>query len=296
MNTYVKVILLTASVFILTACNLFHREELQDGQTDEISNNDTITILAIGIDTRGEEKSRSDAILVTQYNRQTKSMKIASIMRDSYVKIPSYSKGYNKLNLAYYLGGKELLVQTIQENFNIAIDHVVEIDFEGFTYVVDAIAPEGIEVDVPKEMIADMDMKVQPGKNSLHGEDLLKYVRFRHDSNYDFGRVKRQQEVLLKLKDELTNELSFKQLAGLPKVIEGAMQYVKSDLSVSQTLSLASMVALNSIDEVETITIPLENSYVNKRYDHAGEVLQLDFEQNIEALNGFFTFPKAVSN
>jgi len=275
---------------------LFDREELHDGQTDEVSNNDTVTILAIGIDTRGEEKSRSDAILVTQYDQQTKSMKIASIMRDSYVKIPTYSKGYNKLNMAYYLGGKELLVQTIQDNFNIAIDHVVEIDFEGFTYVVDAIAPEGIEVDVPEGMIADMDMKVQPGKNSLHGEDLLKYVRFRHDSNYDFGRVKRQQEVLLKLKDELTNELSFKQLAGLPKVIEGAMQYVKSDLSVSQTLSLASMVALNSIAEVETITIPLENSYVNKRYDHAGEVLQLDFEQNIEALNGFFTFPKAVSN
>ena len=296
MNTYVKVILLTVSVFMLTACNLFHKEELHDGQTDEVSNNDTVTILAIGIDTRGEEKSRSDAILVTQYDQQTKSMKIASIMRDSYVKIPTYSKGYNKLNMAYYLGGKELLVKTIQDNFNIAIDHVVEIDFEGFTYVVDAIAPKGIEVDVPVEMIADMNMKVEPGKNNLHGEDLLKYVRFRHDSNYDFGRVKRQQEVLLKLKDELTNEVSFKQLAGLPKVIEGAMQYVTSDLSVSQTLSLASMVALNPINEVETITIPLENSYVNKRYEHAGEVLQMDFTQNIEALNGFFNIPKAVSN
>lgn len=296
MNSFVKVILLTVSVFMLSACGLFDKEKLPDAQTDEMENNDTVTILAIGIDTRGEEKSRSDAILVGQYNRQTKSMKIASLMRDSYVKIPTYSKGYNKLNLAYYLGGKDLLVKTIQENFNIVVDHVVEIDFEGFTYVVDAIAPEGIEVDVPKEMIADMDMKVQPGKNSLHGEDLLKYVRFRHDSQYDFGRVERQQEVLLKLKDEVTSELSFKQLAGLPKVIEGTMQYVSSDLSVSEMLSLASMVALNPINEVETITIPLENSYVNKRYDHAGEVLELDFTKNIEALSGFFNIPKAVSN
>lgn len=296
MSSFVKVLLFTVSVFILASCSLFNREEVHDGQTDELSNKDTVTILAIGIDTRGEEQSRSDAILVSQYNRETNSIKIASLMRDIYVQIPTYSKGYNKLNTAYYLGGKDLLVKTIQENFNLAIDHVVEIDFEGFTYVVDAIAPEGIEVDVPKEMIADMDMKVQPGKNNLHGEALLKYVRFRHDSQYDFGRVKRQQEVLLKLKDEVTSELSFKQLAGLPKVIEGAKQYVTSDLSVSQMLSLASSVVLNPIDEVETITIPLENSYVNKRYEHAGEVLELDFTENIEALSGFFNIPKAVSN
>jgi len=296
MNTFVKVVLLTVLVFILTSCNLLHKEKSNNGQADQQLDNDTITILAIGIDTRGEEQSRSDAILISQYDPQTKSIKLASLMRDSYVKIPTYSKEYNKLNMAYYLGGKDLLVKTIQENFNIAIDHVVEIDFEGFTYVVDAIAPEGIEVDVPQEMITDMDMKVQSGKNSLHGEDLLKYVRFRHDSSYDFGRVKRQQEVMLKLKDELANELSFKQLAGLPKLIEGAMQYVTSDLTVSQSLSLASMVVLNPIEDIETITIPLEGSYVNRRYEHAGEVLQLDFTKNIEALSGFFGIPKAVNN
>lgn len=294
MNSFVKVILLTVSVFILASCSSFHKED--SGQDSDVLKNDTITILTLGIDTRGEEKSRSDAILITQYDKKAKSVKIASIMRDSYVKIPTYSKGYNKLNLAYYLGGKDLLVKTIQENFNITIDHVVEIDFEGFTYVVDAIAPEGIEVDVPQNMIADMDMSIQPGNNSLHGEDLLKYVRFRHDENYDFGRVKRQQEVLLKLKDELANELSFKQLVSLPKVIEGAMQYVTSDLSVTQTLSLASLILLNPIDEVETMTIPLENSYESRRYEHAGEVLQLDFSKNIEALSGFFNLPEAVSN
>ena len=124
----------------------------------------------------------------------------------------------------------------------------------------------------------------------------MKYVRFRHDENYDFGRVKRQQEVLLKLKDELTNELSFKQLISLPKVIEGAMQYVTSDLSIPQTLSLASLVLLNPIDEVQTMTIPLENSYESRRYEHAGEVLQIDFSKNIEALSGFFNLPEAVSN
>ena len=292
MNRFAKVILLTVSVFILASCSSFHKEESQQN----VLQNDTITVLALGIDTRGEEKSRSDAILITQYDKKAKSLKVASIMRDIYVKIPTYSKGYNKLNMAYYIGGKDLLVKTIQENLNITIDHVVEIDFEGFTYAVDAIAPDGIEVEVPKEMIADMDMNIQPGQNSLHGEDLLKYVRFRHDANYDFGRVKRQQEVLLKLKDELTNELSFKQLVGLPKIIEGSMQYVTSDLSVSDTLSLASLVVLNPIDEVETMTIPLEDSYISKRYEHAGEVLQLDFPKNIEALSGFFNLPKAVSN
>ncbi|MGM9922913.1 MAG: LCP family protein [Bacillus sp. (in: firmicutes)] len=257
----------------------------------------SVQVLIIGIDSRGEEKSRSDVILIAQYNPVKKTIKLASIMRDTYVKIPTYSKGYNKINTAYYLGGKDLLVQTIKENFGIGVDHVVTIDFQGFTHVVDAIAPEGIEVDVTEAMIKDMDLQLQPGMQPLHGEQLLKYVRFRHDRESDFGRVKRQQEVMVKLKDKLSNEMSsMEQIASLPKLAEGAMKYVESDLSVSQILSLSSLVFLHSINQVETMTIPVEQGFENMTYEHAGAVLQPNMPKNIEALNGFFNMPEAVNN
>lgn len=286
-------------ILMLASCNpLQNNNEVKELPEEEL---ETITkpvqILVLGIDTRGEEKSRSDAILVSQYDPKNKSIKIASLMRDTYVKIPSYSKGYHKLNTAYYIGGKELLVETIKENFGITIDHVVSIDFQGFIHVVDTIAPEGIEVDVTQNMIDDMRFNMKPGKHNLHGEELLKYVRFRHDSENDFGRVKRQQEVLVKLKDKMYKELtSVKQFAALPKLVEGTLKYIESDLSITQTLSLASSVFLHQLDEVETITIPVENSFVNKTYNHAGSVLQMDSQKNIEVLSDFFKIPKAVNN
>lgn len=299
MRTFMGILLLFL-VLILSSCQSMEKENPhpQQGFPEiERTESETVQILVIGIDSRGEDKSRSDAILVSQYDSKKKSIKIASLMRDTYVKIPSYAKGYHKLNTAYFLGGKELLVRTIKENFGITIDHVVTIDFNGFTHIVDTIAPEGIEVVVTEEMSKDMDLKLEAGKHILHGKDLLKYVRFRHDSDNDFGRVKRQQEVLVKLKDKLYQEMtSVQQIATLPKLVKGVMQYVDTDLSVSKTFSLASLVFLHQIEEVDTITIPVENSFENKNYKHAGEVLQMDLQKNTEAINNFFTLPKAVSN
>lgn len=296
MRVIMRVFSLFIIVILLASCNVKEQGK-QNAPNSQDKQTKPVQILVIGVDSRGEEKSRSDAILVSQYDPKKKSIKIASLMRDTYVKIPSYEKGYNKLNLAYFLGGKELLVKTIKENFGITIDHVVTIDFKGFTHVVDTLAPEGIEVDVTKEMISDMKFPFGPGKHYLHGDQLLKYVRFRHDKESDFGRVKRQQEVLVKIKDKLSEEMtSVNHFASLPKLVEGTMKYVESDLSVTQTLSLASMVFLHQIENVETITIPVENSFENKTYEHAGAVLQMDNQKNIEALSNFFTLPKAVSN
>ena len=53
---------------------------------------------------------------------------------------------------------------------------------------------------------------------------------------------------------------------------------------------------LHQIDQVETLTIPVENSYENKTYDHAGAVLQLDAVKNMEVLNHFFKNQTEVNN
>lgn len=297
MNIFVRAVILLLFVFLLTSCSTEKWADNEQMRQKDSSSSETIQILMIGIDSRGEDKSRSDAILVGQYNPEDKTINIASFMRDSYVKIPTYEKGYHKLNTAYFLGGKELLARTVRENFDIEVDHIMTIDFQGFVHVVDAIAPEGIEVDVTQAMVDDMNFNMQPGTHSLNGEELLKYVRFRHDSESDFGRVKRQQEVILKLRDHLSNEMSsIQQFASLPKLVEGVSKYIESDLSLSEAISLASKVLLHQIDHVETLTIPVENGYENKTYDHAGAVLQLDYVKNIEVLNQFFESQTEVNN
>ncbi|WP_163102691.1 LCP family protein [Peribacillus alkalitolerans] len=263
-----------------------HEESLQEKVRKR-----PLYLLLVGIDSRGEKQSRSDSMIILQYDGRNNSVKLASLMRDSYVMIPSIPNGsvQNKLNHAYYLGGEKLLRETVKQNFDISIDHVVTIDFQGFAKMVDLLSPEGIEVNVTNEMIDDMGFHLQPGSQYLHGDELLKYVRFRHDGESDFGRVARQQEVLVKIKELLVQQLkSTEGILGLPGIVNEGMGYIQSDLTKSQIISLSAKILLDGIDTVDTIRIPVQESYTNETYDHAGAVLQLDFEKNVEALASFF--------
>ncbi|MGV2503450.1 LytR family transcriptional regulator, partial [Priestia megaterium] len=77
-------------------------------------------------------------------------------------------------------GGAELLRQPIKQNFDSDINYYAVVDFEGFSNIVDTIAPDGIEVTVPHDMSSGIGMTLHKGTQVLHGATLLGYVRFRH--------------------------------------------------------------------------------------------------------------------
>lgn len=299
-------ILFAVAAAILSGCMSFQqkdnnnaRQETEIGESEKVKKepsaivNETKNFLLIGVDSRGEEDSRSDAIVLASYEPSGESIKLVSLMRDSYVKIPDYQYMYSKLNHAYYMGGKDLLKDTIEQNFGVQIDHTAIIDFKGFTAMLDAIAPDGIEAEVSAAMIEDMGLDLDPGKQKLKGSDILSYVRFRHDGQSDFGRVDRQQEILIGLKDEVMNQFSSPAgLARFPEVISQAMKYVETDLKIEEALSLGVKFLMNPVTDIETLRVPVEDSYENKTYEHAGSVLQLDFEENSEALKQFLEAEK----
>jgi polyisoprenyl-teichoic acid--peptidoglycan teichoic acid transferase len=162
-------------------------------------------------------------------------------MGDLYVEIPGYNQVYGKINQSYYLGGEKLLKETIQNNFHVNIDYTVVVDFDGFITMIDTIIPEGIKVDVSSKMIKDMKFNMKDGENTLHGEELLKYVRFRHDNLSDFGRVNRQQEVLLKLKNEINKKInSFDGVTHILYFVDMVIKNVEMDLSVSELFTICS--------------------------------------------------------
>lgn len=246
-------------------------------------------ILLIGIDSRGESKSRSDAIMIARYEPKEQSLKLASIMRDSYVQIPGYINHHSKLNHAYFMGGPKLLKETIEHNFGVDIDNVVTVDFKGFIKLMDTLAPDGIEVNITKEMADDLNLSVEPGRQILRGEDLLSYVRFRHDSENDFGRVNRQQEILVSIKNQAVEQLSTVEgIAKLPKIISQSFQYVETDLQLEDMLLLGATAVLKPVKDVKTLRIPVADGFTNKTYEHAGAVLQLDYKENVEAIQQFF--------
>lgn len=241
-----------------------------------------VNVLLLGSDSRGEEQARTDTIMVAHYNPQSHKVKLISLMRDMYVTIPDY--GQHKLNTSFSHGGPDLLRETIKGNFGLDINYYAIVDFKGFEKAVDIIAPNGIEVDVPYEMSYGIGMTLEQGKQRLHGNELLGYVRFRHDRLSDFGRIQRQQEVISKLKDEA---VSLNSVAKLPELLDLLHTYVDTNIETSTLLQIGKSIITDKSGAIETLRIPEDGSFENGRYEGIGEVLEVDFEQNKESINKF---------
>jgi LCP family protein required for cell wall assembly len=240
-------------------------------------------ILLLGEDARKKGgSSRTDSIMILQYNKKHET-KLVSIMRDSYVTIPGYGK--HKINAAYSFGGVELLRQTIQQNFGIEIEYFAIIDFKGFEEMIDEIAPKGVTINVEKPMESHIGVSLQSGVQQLNGKELLGYARFRHDAKGDFDRVVRQQKILEAIKSQV---LTIKGIASLPKTLGVIQPYIQTNMSTMDLLKISSDYIVKGKDkDVETLRIPVNKAFIPKRYEKAGEVLELDLEKNKEALEWF---------
>lgn len=245
--------------------------------------------LILGVDSRGEEKSRTDTMMLLSWNRDTNEMKVVSFMRDIYADIPNY-KQY-KLNTAYYLGGVQLLKDTLTQMFDLPIHHYALIDFESFESLIDIIAPKGVEIDVEKNMSKNIGVELVKGKQRLNGQELLGYARYRMDAEGDFGRVARQQKVMEALKDEL---LSIGAVKNLPKLVGATKGYITTDITNSEQLKTVLSVATGGSVGFEKLTIPAQDTYVGKNYSHAGDVLEINLEKNKQILHDFLNIGESV--
>lgn len=258
-------------------------EEFTADEKDETITN----YLIIGVDSRGEEQSRSDTMMLLSWNKDTNQMKLVSFMRDIYADIPGYQS--YKLNTAYYLGGVQLLKETLNNMFSVPVHHYALIDFKSFESLIDILAPNGIEMDVEKDMSANIDVSLNQGVQNLNGKELLGYARFRHDAEGDFGRVERQQKVIEALKDELLSPNNYK---NLPKFIGAAQGFITTDLTSKEELTTVLSIAAGGSPSIEKMTIPVEGTFSYASYSHAGSVIEIDKEANKKYLHDFLQLDK----
>lgn len=261
-------------------------EKPLDFQAEKTVKNEPIHVLLIGIDTNEGNAARTDTIMIAQYAPKNGTLKLASIMRDCYVSIPGHNK--NKINASFFFGGPELLRQTIKENFDIDLHYYAMVNFDGFVHVVDTIAPKGITVNIEKNMVyknGGVSIDFKAGKTVLDGKQALNYVRFRNDEENDFGRVRRQQEMIKLLKNEL---MTVRGITRIPQIIGTIEPYIQTNITTANALAYAKDFMINPVEEVETLTIPISDGYVDKHYPHAGAVLELNLEKNKQALHQFF--------
>lgn len=207
-------------------------EDILDKNNEELLNlvdtRKTVIFALYGTDERSDETGRSDIIMVVMYDPSSKKMVMASLPRDLRVNVPGY--GLDKINHAFAYGGKELSDQTIEELLGLKLDFSVKIDFDTFAKIIDDLG--GVNVNSKKKFYNDQNkLKVDEGNQLLTGKQALFYVRFRSDSDGDYGRIARQQEVVISLMKSLSS-MSLKKKIKL--VNDYYNQGVETDAKISK--------------------------------------------------------------
>lgn len=250
---------------------------------DEQKQENEITVMIVGNDARDDDgdQGRSDALMVAHYNSKTKQPKLISIMRDSYVNIPG--EGLDKINAAYAYGGAQLTKEVLNESFGLTINYYLVIDFDNFKTLVDDLYPNGVEIDVEKDINLD-GVDLQKGKQRLDGNSLLQYARFRKDEESDFGRIRRQQQVMNALIEQSKDLVPILQL---PKVAGEAVGYLDTNIPTSLIIDLAKDFVLGGVKPLESLSVPVEGSWDFNDYTPSGSVLEIDEQINAEAISDF---------
>ncbi|KAB2336775.1 LytR family transcriptional regulator [Cytobacillus depressus] len=230
---------------------------------------DNISVLIVGIDdsnTRNYSSgSRTDALMLATFNEQAKSVKLLSIPRDSYVYIPR--KGYNdKINHAYGKGGIASTMETVEGLLDIPIDYYVNVNFNAFIDIVDALS--GIEVDVPYTF-SEQDshdrqnaIHLKAGLQQLNGEEALALARTRKLDN-DVERGKRQQEILKAIANKAT---SVKSVTKYADVIEAVGENMTTDLSFTEMKKFIDYMTAGTKLNIESLSLAGADNYINGIY------------------------------
>ena len=296
MKVFKRLILIILGILLFFECYLIFSflqgyestKNAQSKQTipfngEEAPDQNDLNILIIGTDSRGEDRGRSDSLMVAHYDQKRKQPKLISIMRDSYVDIPGYGK--DKINAAYSYGGIELVRKTLKENFDLPIEYYVTINFDHFKEAIDNLFPKGVTIDAEKDLDLDQ-VFIKAGKQKMDGNTLLQYSRFREDEEGDFGRIRRQQQVLSAISQQVTNVTS---LSKLPKTTGKLLGYVDTNLSESTILSVGKDFALGDTKKIETLAVPIDKTWEFNNDTPSGSVLELDTEANAKAIQTFLT-------
>jgi LCP family protein required for cell wall assembly len=169
-------------------------------------------ILILGSDRRPGEKvrGRSDSIMLMRYGGGKASR--LSIPRDLLVNIPHV--GPSKVNAAYAIGGPSLTIETLKQYLGIKINHIVEINFEGFPKFVDAMG--GVNMTFDRCIVSRFEgrtVRFRRGEHHLDGKQALDVVRIRKNrcdkTESDLTRARRQQQFLEAVKGRLFSPFSF---------------------------------------------------------------------------------------
>lgn len=239
-----------------------------------------VNILLIGADYQGSDVGRSDTTILITFNTETKSLTMTSFMRDLFVNIPGYAK--NKLNAAYSLGGMSLIQATLNENFGIYVDGVVEVDFQQFSNIIDLLG--GVTLNLTEQEARWVNKKagssLTAGVQTLNGKEALWYARNRNDALGDFNRTGRQRNLL----NALLETYKSASLTTIVGMLDDILPMITTDMTKTEITNYV-MVLFPMLLESEIVSqrIPADGTYYMTRINGLSVIVP-DLAENVQYL------------
>lgn len=255
-------------------------------------------ILLIGKDGIGEKTSRADTMIILTVDNKHKGLKLTSIARDTLVYIPG--KGYDKINHSFYYGGCELLLKTINDNFDLDIKDYAIVDFKSFVDVINVLG--GVDINIEDREIDGLNKVINAcygleienkgnnieyitssGNHLLNGYQALAYCRLRKIDNC-FYRDARQRKVLESLAYKLSKVSVFK----YPELIKILLKHVRVNISPDKILDLAIISRDLTNYKIKQLEFPINEYREDGRLEcNSQYVIKWRKEENLKLLHDF---------
>ena len=269
---------------------------------------DGVNILILGTDGRigqNSAETRTDSIIVLNVSGKDKKIKLVSFMRDNLVYIDGYSQvidgqrqADHKLNLAYELGeqegkqGAERVRKVLKDNFDLDIRYYALVDFQAFATAIDTLFPDGVTIDaqfstlngvpVTEATVGDdlhatatesPTQTIRAGKQQMNGSTLLNYARFRDDDEGDYGRTRRQQQVMSAILQQIKDPTKlFTGSEALGKVFSMTSTNLPYTFLLTNGLSILD----GAQNGIERVTVPELGDWQDEFDVYGGQALRVD--------------------
>ena len=285
----VVLILLVGVLFAYTQLNKkmdqldFKDDTLKEGEKIQVEMNESVSGSEVlsgytNVALFGINENNSDTIIIASINNDTKEIRMASLYRDTYMRVDEdeYGNGiYNKCNSAYLRGGPVAAVSMLNTNLDLDIQNYVTVDFAALIKAVDCLG--GLDVDITFEELRHInnycvntsevtgvdytpieeppipeDQTKIIGTYHLDGIQVTSYCRIRYTASMDMGRTERQRYIL----NLMAEKAKKAKLSTLNKVVDKVFPMVETNFSKSELIKLGS--GLLSYKLTENTGFPLD--------------------------------------
>ncbi|MGP6157060.1 MAG: LCP family protein [Vulcanimicrobiaceae bacterium] len=216
-----------------------------------------LNVLVLG---NQDEEGTSDTMILAHLDLDRHTATLVSIPRDTWVAVDGH--GSMKINSVIGAGGAKLSSAVVGKLTGAPIDATTVVQPDGAKQLVDAMG--GLNVNIEKSMdyddnYGDLHIHFKAGERYLTGGQVLEYMRFRHDAEGDFGRMRRQQQVVREIAHEMTQP---GQWSKLPRLVALARKDVQTALNDQQLTALVEAYHSVAQDDVRTLTLPSRVGWV----------------------------------